>query len=135
MSALPSNVFDEHPINDFSRNVVERTDDSILTDEQVYELKGGDFIFALKFAAGLGAVALSLIKTKKINELTTFSLSSSTFFWNFLLGLGTMNLVQRIYMKTSGNNRRYMLHKSALFNRWVLNYSQIYSNKKKPKIH
>ena len=60
--------------NEFLETLVERTDDALLTDEEVYQLKGGDANFLVKTALGLGAAALFLIATKRTSELTRFNI-------------------------------------------------------------
>lgn len=132
MSALPQGALNPLPSNHFQALAIERPDDTILTDEEVYQLKGGDKFFITKFL--LGAVtSLGYIHSK--GELTTFRIRGLTFFWANLLCISTMLLAQRIYLKQNGLYERYKAHQLALYHRYVLNMAEITQNKKKPKFH
>ena len=55
----------------------ERTDDCLLTDDEVYELKGGNAHLATKAAVGLGFVFAYLLATKRMTEFTNFSVTGN----------------------------------------------------------
>ncbi len=132
MSALPEGAL--HPIesNQFQTVAIERPDDTILTDEEIYQLKGGNNIFLTKFILG-AAAGLGYIHFK--GELVTFRIRGLTFFWANLLCISAMLLTQRVYLKQNGLYNRYKAHQLALYHRYVLNMGEITENKKKPKFH
>lgn len=55
----------------------ERTDDCILTDDELYELKGGNAHVVTKAAVGLGFALAYLLVTKRITEFTNFSVTGN----------------------------------------------------------
>lgn len=55
----------------------ERTDDCLLTDDELYELKGGNDHVATKAAVGLGFVIAYLLATRKISEFTSLSVTGN----------------------------------------------------------
>ncbi len=113
----------------------ERTDDALLTDEEVYQLKGGDSVLLTKCLVGLGTVGAYLVLRKKHHELFRFEITRSTFLMsNFLFFLSSM-AYQAVYDVSSGNNFRLRLHHAALYQRFLINYQFLLENKKKPKIH
>jgi len=86
-------------------NLVENTDSALLSDEEVYKLKGGDTNFLVKSTLGVGAVVLFLLGTKRINELrrfevrgkhTMFKIKASTFLLSNLVFLSTATLYQKL---------------------------------------
>ena len=135
MSALPENAHETIHKNKFLSTAIETPDNALLTDNEVYNLKGGDKMFALKVVAGLGAVSLFLCLTKRCNELTKFNISGGTFFWSNVIMISTMSFTQKLYLKFYSDESRYKLHQLALFNRFITNMNEVYSNKKKPKFH
>jgi len=52
-----------------------------------------------------------------------------------LFALQGMVSTQYLYLRYSKNYNRYALHKSAMFNRYILNQNFIKENRKKPNIH
>lgn len=125
-------------------NLVENTDSALLSDEEVYKLKGGDTNFLVKSTLGVGAVVLFLLGTKRINELRRFEvrgkhkmfkIKASTFLLSNLVFLSTATLYQKLYNEFFGVSRRLNLHKSALIHRFISNYSYMSTNRKKPIIH
>ncbi len=113
----------------------ERTDDALLTDDQVYQLKGGNSVFFTKLLIGFGTVGAYLFLRKRQNELLRFEISRSAFLMsNFLFFLSTITY-QSFYNISSGNSSRLRLHQAALYQRFLINYQFLLSNKKKPKVH
>lgn len=137
MSALPQNALvPSTSTNRFLELANDRTDEAILSDRDVYELKGGDSFFVLKLGAGVGSFLLFSALTGRLPELRSMSLRSSTFFFGNLWALSGMSLAQNLYLRADQNRfARYKLHQHALFNRYVLNWGFVNENRKKPKVH
>ena len=53
----------------------ERTDDCLLTDDELYQLKGGNDNTAIKAAVGFGFALAYLLVSKRIKELSSFSIT------------------------------------------------------------
>jgi hypothetical protein len=53
----------------------ERTDDCLLTDDELYQLKGGNDNIAIKAAVGFGFALAYLLVSKRICELSSFSVT------------------------------------------------------------
>ena len=135
MSALPHGALHPMKSNKFQALAIEQPDNTILTDEEVYELKGGDKFFAAKFGAGLLAAFGYLQISGRVAELRAIRVTGPTFFWANVFCFGTMILAQRIYLESNGLYPRYKAHQLALYHRYILNMSQITADKKKPKFH
>lgn len=135
MSSLPALAQEAQCSNKFIANAIERTDETLLTDDEVYQLKGGDNALLLKTAAGLASVFAFVALTGKAHEFKTFSVQFSTFIWSNILFIGTASLFQSQYLTYTGNKDRYRAHQLALYHRFVLNMSYVKENKKKPKFH
>lgn len=73
MSALPNDFKPRNP-GKFLTNLVENTDSSILTDKEVYELKGGDQFLMAKVGLGILVTAGYLKFTGKFSEIITANL-------------------------------------------------------------
>jgi hypothetical protein len=135
MSALPHGALHPMKSNKFQALAIEQPDNTILTDQEVYELKGGDKFFLAKFGAGLLAAIGFLQVSGRFSEFRAIRVSGSTFFWANVVCFGTMILAQRLYLESNGLYPRYKAHKLALYHRYILNMSQINADKKKPKFH
>ena len=135
MSAIPVGAYTPQNSHPFLASAVEQTDRAILTNDQAYALKGGDQVFLAKVAAGLASAGLYVTLFERSCEVRKFNVRGSTFFWSNVIGIGTMLLVQRLYLNYTGNYDRYRLHQLALFTRYIDNMGFIQSNKKKPKVH
>jgi hypothetical protein len=107
----------------------------LLTDDEVFKLKGGNSGFLLKCLVGFGAVFAYLTLSKRIAELRRFEISGGTFFKSNLIFFGTIAAWQKFKDVSSGNEMRLRMHKSALFNRAMFNLGFVKDNKKKPKFH
>merc|ERR1711990_177107 len=94
MSALPEGALHPRKVGSFFENLAEHTDDALLTDEEVYNLKGGDGSLLMKTGFGLGAVVAYLILTKRINEVSNFAIRGSTFIFSNLIFLSTASFYQ-----------------------------------------
>ena len=113
----------------------ERPDDALLSDEQVYQLKGGDSIFYSKIVVGILTGELYLILSGRAKEVFRHQIKGSTFLkFNLAFLLGS-SVFQYFYLISNGLYDRYHLHQSALYQRLLLNYAFMLENKKKPKIH
>ena len=75
MSALPDNVLNFPKVNSYLTNSVENTDCAILSDQEVYELKGGDNIAFAKVAVGLVSALAYLRLSGNLCQVTKFNLS------------------------------------------------------------
>jgi hypothetical protein len=106
-----------------------------LTDDQVWELKGGNTGFVFKTIFGLGAVGAYLFLTRRYQELLRFEITGRTLLTSNLVFLSSALLYQRIYNFSTGNYGRLRLHQSATYQRSLLNYGFMLENKKKPKVH
>ena len=115
--------------------LVEHTDDALLTDDEVYQLKGGNVNFVFKTLLGLGAVGLYLVATRRVQELNRLEIRGSTFLTANAVFFLTTGLYQYLYCAKVGSQARLNLHRSALGQRFAFNYSYMLENKKKPKIH
>ena len=62
------------------RAINENTDDCILTDEEVYQLKGGDLGLATKAIVGLGVSIAYLAFTRRHQELLNFNVTGIIIF-------------------------------------------------------
>lgn len=115
---------------------MEKTDDALLTDNEVFMLKGGNAGLILKSIVGLGAVLLYLTATKRINEISRFEIRGSTVLMSNAIFLSTCGVYQ-LWFCMFGNRTYYRLrlHRAALYQRFMLNYHFMLENKKKPKIH
>jgi len=69
------------PVSSFLRAVNEQTDDCILTDQEVYELKGGDKGLASKIAFGLTISLTYLIATRRYKEFLHFNVNGIFLFF------------------------------------------------------
>lgn len=135
MSAIPKSALTPNKSNNFQQAAVENTDDALLTDQEVYQLKGGDSIFALKLGLGLTAVLGFLRVSGRISQVRSWNISGSTFLISNVILLGTMALTQSAYLRYINNWGRYKLHQTALFSRYIENSNEVHLNRKKPKIH
>jgi hypothetical protein len=116
--------------------LIEKPDDALLTDNEVFMLKGGNAGLIAKSIVGLGAVFLYLAATKRINEIWRYEIRGSTILMSNAVFLSTCGLYQYVYcMSVNGTYSRLKLHRAALYQRFMLNYSFMLENKKKPKIH
>ena len=120
----------------YYKTLIERPDDSLLTDNEVFKLKGGNGGLIVKSLVGLGAVLIYLTATKRVNEIFRFDIRGSTFLMSNVVFLSTCGAYQFLYC-LSGNksHSRLKLHRAALYQRFMLNYSFMLENQKKPKIH
>ena len=136
MSALSSSAQFATSTNDFLSYVIEKPDDTILTDDEVYNLKGGDSIFGLKLLAGVTTGLAVLALCGEFQSLKKLSgVKGVNFIYANLACLGSMALVQYYYLKSSGNYGRYRAHQLASYHRFVLNLSDYNANRKAPKKH
>ena len=120
----------------YYKTLIERPDDSLLTDNEVYKLKGGDKGLIVKSLVGLGAVFLYLTATKRVKEILRFDIRGSTLLMSNLVFLSTCGAYQSLYcLSGRKTHSRLKLHRAALYQRFMLNYSFMLENKKKPKIH
>ena len=115
--------------------MIEKTDDALLTDNEVFMLKGGNAGLIFKSIVGLGAVFLYLAATKRINEIWRFEIRGSTVLMSNAIFFSTCGLYQLMYSMSNGTYSRLRLHRAALYQRFMLNYYFLLENKKKPKIH
>ncbi len=123
-------------MSEFYTTLVERPDDALLSDDEVSLLKGGNAFFVAKTLVGLGAVAAYLLATKRVGELIRYEIRGSTLLTSNLIFLSTVGFFQYLYCTTfSGTYSRLKLHRAALYQRFIMNYSFMLENKKKPKIH
>jgi len=89
-----------------------------------------------KTILGLGAVGLYLLATKRIGEVLRYEIRGSTLIASNLVFLSTVGMLQYVYTSNAaGTYGRLKLHRAALYQRFMLNYSYMLENKKKPKIH
>lgn len=121
-------------MSEYYKILIEKTDDALLTDDEVYNMKGGNFGMISKALVGFGGVAAYLFFSKRIAEVFRFEIRGSTFLKSNLVFFITAGLYQQLMLKENDSNR-LRLHHSALFQRFMLNYSFMLQNKKKPKIH
>lgn len=136
MSAISEISLNAKSNDKFLKNVIENPDDTILSDKEVYQLKGSDKIFAIKFLCGIGAGLGVLGLTGELAHLKSKqSIKGLTFLYANIACVSTMALVQHFYLKYSGNYSRYKAHQLALYHRLILNFSEFDSNRKAPKIH
>ena len=135
MSAIPKQALSPSESNKFQALAIERTDDSLLSDKEVYNLKGGDSVFFLKLGVGLSAVFLYLTVFGKLKEVKALKIQGTTFFWSNVTLLSSMGLTQSFFMKYTNREARYKLHQTALFSRFIENMNEVNLNRKKPKIH
>ena len=135
MSFIDRNTLQAKCKNQFQELAMERPDDCILSDSDVYQLKGGDKIFALKLLSGLGSVAGFLALTGRFKQLRTFEITGSTLFWSNVAMISTMSAVQLLYLKQSGLYERYKLHQNAFFSRFIDNQNHVNMYRKAPKYH
>lgn len=84
MSALPDSLSNLPKVNSYLQNSVENTDCAILSDQEVYELKGGDNIALAKVALGLVSAFAYLRLSGNLSQITKFNLSGKLKF-NFKL--------------------------------------------------
>ena len=75
MSALPDGVRVPNKVHQFIAKPIEDTDNAILSDSEVYELKGGDKVFAAKVVAGLAAAGLYLTLFGRFGQIKNFHIS------------------------------------------------------------
>lgn len=54
-----------------------------MTDDEVYQLKGGNANLAIKAIFGLGFVFAYLFVSKRMREFTSFSVSGNCYYYNF----------------------------------------------------
>lgn len=123
-------------------SIVERTDDTILTDDEVYQLKGGDANFIFKTMLGFGAVGLFLVFTKRVNQVMNFDMTGiykihigGTFVWCNAIFFGTASTYQFFYNRSRGLKDRLDAHNAALQLRFINNLHFMKENRKKPMIH
>lgn len=74
MSALPKGINSPNSVHPFIAKAVEETDNSILSDKEVYELKGGDKVFLIKLAAGLGAAGAYIFLFNRVGQICSFNI-------------------------------------------------------------
>ena len=72
MSALPIQALSPQDPGLFLKNLVENTDSSILSNDELYALKGGDKIFLTKLAVGLTFAYGYLLFSGRLNEVRNF---------------------------------------------------------------
>ncbi len=115
--------------------MAERPDDALITDDEVFQLKGGYYGLIFKSLFGFGAVFAYLLLTKRINEIKHLEIRGSTFLMSNLIFLSSATYCQTMMLNNSSNNGRYYLHKGALLQRLAFNLVYMNENLKKPKIH
>lgn len=135
MSALPNNIHQENKLNPIQQSAIEQPDDTILSDTEVYELKGGDSVFAIKALTGIVTAIAYIGAQRELSLLRNFRIKSGTFIWANVFAIAAMSGVQYYYLKSSGKYARYKAHQLALYHRLVLNAGFMNENKKKPKFH
>merc|ERR1712032_988582 len=89
MSAIPLKSLETKQVSTYLRAINENTDDCILTDEEVYQLKGGDLGLTSKVLVGLGVSFAYLLLSRRHQEFLNFNVVGSTFMKTnmcFLLG-------------------------------------------------
>ena len=74
MSALPDGIRTPNSVHPFIAKPIEETDNSILSDKEVYELKGGDKVFLLKLLVGAGAAGAYLIFFNRLSQVCSFNI-------------------------------------------------------------
>lgn len=57
---------------------VENPDDALLTDDEVYQLKGGNNFFAIKAVGGIVAAATYIIAFKRVHEVRNFAITGKS---------------------------------------------------------
>ena len=131
MSAIPQEAYYPLKTHSVLTNAVENIDNTILSDEEVYQLKGGDNVFVSKILFGIASGALFIGK----EHLRKHYIPVGIFLGANLFAFTAMAGFQKLYLIYTGNNARYNAHRIALYHRYVLNMSEISDNKKKPKYH
>lgn len=131
MSALPEQAL--HPLkpSQVLIDAIENPDNTILSDEQLFKLKGGNEFLLAKIGIGLGT-ALSIIGLENLRKL---HIPFGVFFWANAVAVLTMTVSQSVYLRQSGGYDRYRAHRLALYHRYILNFAEINENKKKPRYH
>ncbi len=79
MSALPDGVRTPNSVHPFVAKPIEETDNSILSDKEVYELKGGDKVFLAKLLVGLGAAGAYLFLFNRLGQVCSFNIRGKEF--------------------------------------------------------
>ena len=72
MSALPDGIRTPNSVHPYIAKPIEETDNSILSDKEVYELKGGDKIFLFKLLAGVAGAGAYLFLFNRVCQVSNF---------------------------------------------------------------
>lgn len=78
-SALPQGVFTPQKTSTYLHELAKNPDRAIMSDDDVFAMKGGMPFFLTKFAMGLGATFGFLVLSGRLHEVKNFNIKGRFF--------------------------------------------------------